>query len=227
MHLGAKASVTALIKQCLYCTVLCYEFTNLTFRGHYSYGHCEQKLLQKADAVSKSKDKAEKLKRSGLQKKHNTIQYNSSHFVSPSYCSVPFACTSFCHNTITELWRLKRHCRSIEVLEEKIAAAYSGWSEIPFCLTQDGFHSEISEDQYRIKMEKPEGRRVKKGSGQLWRRCLNFCFSCCTSKCCLFPFYFIQAVKKNNSLSADVYRTSKYKAKICFFFFACGLLGPW
>lgn len=67
------------------------------------------------------------------------------------------------------------------MLEEKIAAAHSGWSEIPFCLTQDGFHSEISDDQYRIKMEKPEGRRGKKGrrqcvcvcSGQLWRRCLN------------------------------------------------------
>lgn len=66
------------------------------------------------------------------------------------------------------------------MLEEKIAAAHSGWSEIPFCLTQDGFHSEISEDQYRIKMEKPEGRREKRErgsvcvwSGQLWRKCLN------------------------------------------------------
>lgn len=46
------------------------------------------------------------------------------------------------------------------MLEEKIAAAaHSGWSEIPFCLTQDGSYSEISEDQYRIKMEKQEGRR--------------------------------------------------------------------
>ncbi len=71
------------------------------------------------------------------------------------------------------------------MLEEKIAAAHSGWSEIPFCLTQDGFHSEISEDQYRIKMEKPEGRRQKKKgkeavcvwSGQLRRRCLNFVFA--------------------------------------------------
>lgn len=52
------------------------------------------------------------------------------------------------------------------MLEEKIAAAHSGWSEIPFCLTQDGFHSEISDDQYRIKMEKPEGRRGKKGRRQ-------------------------------------------------------------
>lgn len=70
------------------------------------------------------------------------------------------------------------------MLEEKIAAAHSGWSEIPFCLTQDGFHSEISEDQYRIKMEKPEGRRQKRErgsvcvwSGQLRRRCLNFVFA--------------------------------------------------
>lgn len=71
------------------------------------------------------------------------------------------ACTSSCHNTITALWRLKRRRRSVEVLEEKIAAAHSGWSEIAFCLTQDGFHSEISEtDQYRIKMEKGAERRV-------------------------------------------------------------------
>ena len=53
------------------------------------------------------------------------------------------------------------------MLEEKIAAAHSGWSEIPFCLTQDGFHSEISEDQYRIKMEKPEGRREKRERGSV------------------------------------------------------------
>lgn len=45
------------------------------------------------------------------------------------------------------------------MLEEQIAAAHSGWSEIPFCLTQDGFHCEISDDQFRIKMEKPDGRR--------------------------------------------------------------------
>lgn len=51
------------------------------------------------------------------------------------------------------------------MLEEKIAAAHSGWSEIPFCLTQDGFHSEISEDQYRIKMEKPEGWSEKRERG--------------------------------------------------------------
>lgn len=31
----------------------------------------------------------------------------------------------------------------MEVLGGKIAAAHSGWSEISFCLTQDGFHSEI------------------------------------------------------------------------------------
>lgn len=45
------------------------------------------------------------------------------------------------------------------MLEVQFAAAHSGWSEIPFCLTQDGFHSEISDDQFRIKMEKPDGRR--------------------------------------------------------------------
>ena len=67
------------------------------------------------------------------------------------------------------------------MLEEKIAAAaHSGWSEIPFCLTQDGFHSEISEDQYRIKMEKQEGRREEREeSGQLQR------ILCC----CCFVFY--------------------------------------
>lgn len=53
------------------------------------------------------------------------------------------------------------------MLEEKIAAAHSSQSEIPFCLTQDGFHSEISEDQYRIKMEKPEGRREKSERGDV------------------------------------------------------------
>lgn len=81
------------------------------------------------------------------------------------------------------------------MLEEKIAAAHSGWSEIPFCLIQDGFHCEISEDQYRIKMEKPEGRREKRErcsvwSGQLGSRCLDFCCCCYTeinsiqSECC-------------------------------------------
>lgn len=59
------------------------------------------------------------------------------------------------------------------MLEEKIAAAHGGWSEIPFCLTQDGFHSEISEDQYRIKMEKPEGRRQK------GRKALCVCVCAC------------------------------------------------
>lgn len=53
------------------------------------------------------------------------------------------------------------------MLEEKIAAAHSGWSEIPFCLTQDGFHSEISDDQYRIKMEKPEGGEGKREGGSV------------------------------------------------------------
>lgn len=64
--------------------------------------------------------------------------------------------------------------------EEKIAAAHSGWSEIPFCLTQDGFHSEISEDQYRIKMEKPEGRRQKRERGSVcveWTALENFVFA--------------------------------------------------
>lgn len=131
----------------------------------------------------------------GAEWKKTTVQYNGSHFETPPRCSVPSACTSLRHNTITELWCLKRHCRRVEVLEEKIAAAHSGWSEIPFCLIQDGFHCEISEDQYRIKMEKPEGRREKRErcsvwSGQLGSRCLDFCCCCYTeinsiqSECC-------------------------------------------
>lgn len=63
------------------------------------------------------------------------------------------------------------------MLEEKIAAAHSSWSEIPFCLTQDGFHSEISEDQYSVKMEKQGGQKEEREivfwTGQLWSRCVD------------------------------------------------------
>lgn len=78
------------------------------------------------------------------------------------------------------------------MLEEKIAAAHSGWSEIPFCLTQDGFHSEISEDQYRIKMEKARREERKKGE----RQCVEWTaseemseFCCCV---CFQGFHHFQ-----------------------------------